>query len=158
MLIGRADHIMHFVIHALSGRLGSRPIWRALLPVQSGFVQPLMPISSDMTSRLTSRRSQPPLALSVRLSRFTSRAGGGSAFFVRLTRRMSALDHIDFELSTVDYIFNRCHLGYRLISYGLVGQTDWSEVCSENPSFRTTLALALASYRSRFCLASFFVI
>jgi hypothetical protein len=35
-------------------------------------------------SRLTSRRSQPPLALAVPLSRFTSRVGGGSAFFVRL--------------------------------------------------------------------------
>ena len=35
------------------------------------------------TSRLTSRRSQPPLALAVPLSRFTSRVGGGSAFFVR---------------------------------------------------------------------------
>ena len=33
---------------------------------------------------LTSRRSQPPLARSVPLSRFTSRVGGGSAFFVRL--------------------------------------------------------------------------
>jgi hypothetical protein len=33
--------------------------------------------------RLTSRRSQPPLAVSVPLSRFTSRVGGGSAFFVR---------------------------------------------------------------------------
>ena len=33
--------------------------------------------------RLTSRRSQPPLALSVPLSRFTPRVGGGSAFFVR---------------------------------------------------------------------------
>ena len=33
--------------------------------------------------RLTSRRSQPPLALSVPLPRFTSRVGGGSAFFVR---------------------------------------------------------------------------
>jgi hypothetical protein len=31
---------------------------------------------------LTSRRSQSPLALSVLLSRFTSRVGGGSAFFV----------------------------------------------------------------------------
>ena len=33
--------------------------------------------------RLTSRRSQPPLAVSVPLSRFASRVGGGSAFFVR---------------------------------------------------------------------------
>src|ERR1035437_8803245 len=33
--------------------------------------------------RLTSRRSQPPLALSVPLSRFTSQVGGGSAFYVR---------------------------------------------------------------------------
>src|SRR5208282_585936 len=32
---------------------------------------------------LTSRRSQPPLALSVPLSRFTPRVGGGSAFYVR---------------------------------------------------------------------------
>src|ERR1035437_6548790 len=36
--------------------------------------------------RLTSRRSQPPLALAVPLSRFTSRVGGGSAFFVRHSR------------------------------------------------------------------------
>ena len=36
-----------------------------------------------VTSRLTSRRSQPPLARSVPLSRFTSPVGGGSAFFVR---------------------------------------------------------------------------
>src|ERR1039458_10298815 len=35
------------------------------------------------TSGLTSRRSQPPLRLSVPLSRFTSQVGGGSAFFVR---------------------------------------------------------------------------
>jgi len=35
------------------------------------------------TSGLTSRRSQPPLALAVPLSRFTSRVGGGSASFVR---------------------------------------------------------------------------
>ena len=33
--------------------------------------------------RLTSRRSQPPLALAVPLSRFTPRVGGGSALFVR---------------------------------------------------------------------------
>src|SRR5664279_5357369 len=35
-------------------------------------------------SGLTSRRSQPPLALAVPLSRFTSRVGGGSAFYVRM--------------------------------------------------------------------------
>src|ERR1035437_5167226 len=40
-------------------------------------------------SRLTSRRSQPPLALAVPLSRFPSRVGGGSAFYVR--RRDSPL-------------------------------------------------------------------
>src|ERR1035437_7113830 len=33
--------------------------------------------------RLTSRWSQPPLAVSVPPSRFTSRVGGGSAFYVR---------------------------------------------------------------------------
>jgi len=36
-----------------------------------------------MSFHTASRRSQPPLALSVPLSRFTSRVGGGSAFFVR---------------------------------------------------------------------------
>ena len=34
-----------------------------------------------------SRRSQPPLALSVPLSRFTSRVGGASAFFVSCAKR-----------------------------------------------------------------------
>ena len=37
----------------------------------------------ETTCRLTSRRSQPPLALAVPLSRFTPRVGGGSAFYVR---------------------------------------------------------------------------
>ena len=37
---------------------------------------------------LTSRRSQPPLALAVPLSRFASQVGGGSAFYVRPTRAM----------------------------------------------------------------------
>jgi hypothetical protein len=32
----------------------------------------------------TQQRGQPPLALAVPLSRFTSQVGGGSAFFVRL--------------------------------------------------------------------------
>jgi len=35
----------------------------------------------------TSRRSQPPLALAVPLSRFASRVGGGSAFFVDMATR-----------------------------------------------------------------------
>jgi len=39
-----------------------------------------------MSFHTASRRSQPPLALSVPLSRFTSRVGGGSAFFVRRLR------------------------------------------------------------------------
>jgi hypothetical protein len=41
-----------------------------------------------VTRCLTSRRSQPPLTLSGPLSRFTSRVGGGSAFFVRPLRTM----------------------------------------------------------------------
>ena len=50
------------------------------------------PLPSCRTSNLnppglTSRRSQPPLALAVPLSRFTSRVGGGSAFYVRLLAR-----------------------------------------------------------------------
>src|ERR1035437_4895616 len=51
------------------------------------------PLPSCRTSnlnppRLTSRRSQPPLALAVPLSRFPSRVGGGSAFYVRLFYRL----------------------------------------------------------------------
>src|ERR1017187_5327247 len=38
---------------------------------------------------LTSRRHQPPLALAVPLSRFTSRVGGGSAFYVRCRSRIA---------------------------------------------------------------------
>jgi hypothetical protein len=54
------------------------------------------------TSRsLTSRRSQPPLALAVPLSRFTPRVGGGSAFFVR---RMS--------IAIKTYFCPRCGSGY----------------------------------------------
>src|SRR5665647_1009599 len=44
-------------------------------------------------SRLTSRRSQPPLALSVPLSRFTPRVGGGSAFYVRRHSRVLRFWH-----------------------------------------------------------------
>jgi len=36
-----------------------------------------------MSFHTGSRRSQPPLPLAVPLSRFTSRVGGGSAFYVR---------------------------------------------------------------------------
>src|SRR5665213_3079096 len=43
--------------------------------------------------RLTSRRSQPPLALAVPLSRFTSQVGGGSAFFVRRSLTRHAKDY-----------------------------------------------------------------
>jgi len=43
----------------------------------------LLEFCFDEAARLTSRRSQPPLALSVPLSRFTPRVGGGSAFYVR---------------------------------------------------------------------------
>ncbi len=41
---------------------------------------------------LTMRRSQPPLALAVPLSRFTPRVGGGSAFFVRRLRAYDTLE------------------------------------------------------------------
>src|ERR1017187_6129082 len=51
--------------------------------------------------RLTSRRSQPPLALSVPLSRFTSQVGGGSAFFVR---RMSTTAFKTHEMSIYDLL------------------------------------------------------
>ncbi len=38
------------------------------------------------------QETQPPLALSVPLSRFTSRVGGGSAFFVRQLRAYDTLE------------------------------------------------------------------
>ena len=45
-----------------------------------------------MNLPLTSRRSQPPLARSVPLSRFTPRVGSGSAFFVDMaTMKMPVL-------------------------------------------------------------------
>src|ERR1035441_9133370 len=44
--------------------------------------------------RLTSRRSQPPLALAVPLSRFTPRVGGGSAFYVRLFSLLPAVRNL----------------------------------------------------------------
>src|ERR1039457_6792121 len=43
-------------------------------------------------SCLTSRRSQPPLARSVPLARFTPRVGGGSAFFVRRIHTMNDIE------------------------------------------------------------------
>src|ERR1035438_10314672 len=66
------------------------------------------------TSRLTSRRSQPPLALAVPLSRFTSRVGGGSAFFVR-PMSMTISDWTSYVLveaarwlNTVVYLLGLC--------------------------------------------------
>src|ERR1017187_6732001 len=50
---------------------------------------------------LTSRRSQPPLALSVPLSRFTSRVGGGSAFFVRRHEIMQASKPLNRKLAII---------------------------------------------------------
>ena len=46
---------------------------------------------------LTSRRSQPPLALAVPLSRFTSRVGGGSAFYVRPRPNITKAYWADWE-------------------------------------------------------------
>jgi hypothetical protein len=57
--------------------------------------------------RLTSRRSQPPLALSVPLSRFTSQVGGGSAFFVRPLPRF--FDFAKAGLAGGDF----CRFGFR---------------------------------------------
>src|SRR5208283_4901169 len=48
-----------------------------------------------MSFHTGSRRSQPPLALSVPLSRFTSRVGGGSAFYVR--HRLTVMDILSRE-------------------------------------------------------------
>jgi hypothetical protein len=47
--------------------------------------------SQNIPEEPTNRRSQPPLALSVPLSRVTLRVGGGSAFFVRHQDRFKIL-------------------------------------------------------------------
>jgi len=65
----------------------------------------------------TSRRSQPPLALAVPLSRFTSRVGGGSAFFVRC--HLCAM-HLCYGCF-IRHHFCRCfcilpHLGFGVVS------------------------------------------
>jgi len=62
-----------------------------------------------VTCGLTSRRSQPPLALAVPLSRFTSRVGGGSAFYVRQHR---AHEEISGHFGWLDFrrrIGDVCH-------------------------------------------------
>ena len=64
----------------------------------SGAKSAVRKLVNDMDCPLcnSQQRAQPPLARSVPLSRFTSRVGGGSAFFVRLLR---AYDHeIHFSL------------------------------------------------------------
>src|ERR1039458_2671121 len=51
-----------------------------------------------MSFHTGSRRSQPPLALAVPLSRFTPRVGGGLAFFVRPHYTFMKLSHTWFLL------------------------------------------------------------
>jgi hypothetical protein len=58
--------------------------------------------------------TQPPLALSVPLSRFTPRVGGGSAFFVRLLRTMKHLSVILAFLAGV--VVTSAVLGYYLVT------------------------------------------
>src|SRR5208282_5522405 len=48
-------------------------------------------VRSFRSSAFQFTRSQPPLALAVPLSRFTSQVGGGSAFFVRLLTRFAIM-------------------------------------------------------------------
>src|ERR1017187_858543 len=57
-----------------------------------------------MTMCLTSRRSQPPLALAVPLSRFTSRVGGGSAFYVRPLRAHEELEASFIYIGLGDFV------------------------------------------------------
>jgi uncharacterized protein YndB with AHSA1/START domain len=56
---------------------------KAWYPSAKPFMTVIITFEDEADGRLTSRRSQPPLALAVPLSRFTPRVGGGSAFFVR---------------------------------------------------------------------------
>ena len=56
-------------------------------------------------SSLTSRRSQPPLALSVPLSRLTSRVGGGSAFYVRRLYVYETTSHSRHTLGGILWLF-----------------------------------------------------
>ena len=65
--------------------------------------------------RLTSRRSQPPLALAVPLSRFTSLVGGGSAFFVR---RMSTKMALTIWLLKIAWIIFVALVAIQVAIYG----------------------------------------
>src|ERR1035437_4955472 len=65
---------------------------------------------------LTSRRSQPPLAASVPPSRFTSRVGGGSAFYVRPHSRIyENTNEMDFWRLHHDFNCDCRHLFGRLV-------------------------------------------
>ena len=80
-------------------------------------------------SGLTSRRSQPPLALAVPLSRFTSRVGGGSTFYVRplmpgFRIRLQNLPEQPGERRiSVHWFFLPVGLGWLVV--GVIGVRDW---------------------------------
>src|ERR1035438_2486093 len=94
---------------------------------------------------LTSRRSQPPLALSVPLSRFTPRVGGGSAFFVR--RHPSMGEYIAYStvlVILVFYFFMRFRWLSRRLDKELAEDID-------KPKFTFTDILVLAFVTFAFC-------
>src|SRR5450631_2434585 len=84
---------------------------------------------------LTRRRSQPPLALAVPLSRFTSRVGGGSAFFV--SGLGARIENIDVTTRTINS--GVCHQFGRVVAM------------NTNPRI-TTLLTMLAVLLSAFAL------
>ena len=84
------DHVLQVTTIPID--TSERSLWRALKANDAGRL-PLQQNTSNVSTyqiqtielnrHLTSRRSQPALALAVPLSRFTSPVAGGSAFFVR---------------------------------------------------------------------------
>ena len=88
------------------------------------------PLPSCRTSNLnppclTSRRSQPPLALAVPLSRFTSRVGGGSAFFVRrLPIWVAVLKHCQHGFAAV-FVYMPCRVAHPRLTPNHPPRATW---------------------------------
>src|ERR1035441_4818971 len=77
---------------------------------------------------LTSRRSQPPLALAVPLSRFTSQVGGGSAFYVR---RHLHVYEIHTYIIRIEFVADSLHEGHERYCYSPSG--GWIVVVGFTP-------------------------
>jgi hypothetical protein len=97
-----------------------------------------------------SRRSQPPLAFAVPLSRLTSRVGGGSAFYVRqqdTTQNMntSTLPSLIKTLRALSVLF--ASLGVFWISIPLVTGIHWQNYVQGTLKFALVAIVLFSCYR-----------